>query len=95
MWFVVVGVLLVLMKWLEVGPVADWSWWVILVPFALAVAWWAFSDATGMSKQREMDKVERKRQERRRKAFDALGIKPSAASGHEKAAAYRAAREKQ
>ena len=95
MWFVVVGVLLVLMKWLEIGPVVDWSWWGILVPFPLAVAWWAFADASGMSKRREMDKVERKRQERRRKAFDALGITARSASGNEKAAAYRAAREKQ
>lgn len=95
MWFVVVGVLLVLMKWLEVGPVADWSWWVILVPFPLAVAWWAFVDASGISARREMDKVDQKRQDRRRKAFDALGISPRGASGHEKAAAYRATREKQ
>ncbi len=95
MLFVVIGVLLVLMKWLDVGPVVDWSWWAVLVPFALAVAWWAFADASGMTRRREMDKIDRKRQDRRRKAFDALGIKPQSASGLEKAAAYRASREKQ
>ena len=74
MWFVVVGCLLLLMKMTEVGFAADWSWGWILLPFGLAVAWWAFADATGMTRRREMDKMEERKQERRRRHMDALGL---------------------
>jgi small Trp-rich protein len=74
MWFIVVGVLLVVMKLADFGTVAAWSWWVVLVPFGLAALWWAYSDASGLTKRREMDKLDEKKRERRRKALDALGI---------------------
>lgn len=94
MWFVLIGTLLVVLKSADVAPVANWSWWGVLAPFAVAVVWWAFADATGMTTRREMDKVDRKRDERRRKAFESLGIQPRGSAGHEKAQAYRASREK-
>jgi small Trp-rich protein len=31
--------LLIALKWLEIGPMAQWSWWWILLPLALAFAW--------------------------------------------------------
>lgn len=72
--FVIVGVLLVLMKVGEFGPVAELSWWWVLSPFAGAVAWWAFADGTGLTKKREMDKMEQRKEERRRKALVNLGM---------------------
>jgi len=74
MWFIVLGVLLIVMKLADFGIVAVWSWWVVLAPFGLALAWWAYADASGFTKRREMDKLEEKKRERRRKAMDALGI---------------------
>jgi small Trp-rich protein len=74
MWFIVLGVLLIVLKLADFGIVAAWSWWVVLAPFGLAVAWWAYADASGYTKRREMDKLEEKKRERRRKALDALGI---------------------
>lgn len=74
MWFIVLGVLLIVMKLADFGIVAAWSWWVVLAPFGLALAWWAYADASGFTKRREMDKLEDKKKERRRKALDALGI---------------------
>ncbi len=41
------GILLVVLKYLEIGPVAQWSWWWVLSPFAVTAAWWAWADATG------------------------------------------------
>ena len=29
------GLLLVVLKWLEIGPVAAWSWWWVLAPFGV------------------------------------------------------------
>ena len=72
--FIVIGVLLIVAKLADVGPVAGWSWWVVLAPFACAALWWAFADASGLTKRREMDKLEEKKVERRRKAMEALGI---------------------
>ena len=34
-----IGTALVVMKWLEIGPVADLSWWWVLAPMAVALAW--------------------------------------------------------
>ena len=35
-----VGALLLALKVLGVEPVASWSWWWVLSPFALAIVWW-------------------------------------------------------
>jgi small Trp-rich protein len=74
MWFVLLGVLMVVMKLADFGVVASWSWWAVAVPFGLAALWWAYADSSGLTKRREMDKLEDKKLERRRKALDALGV---------------------
>jgi small Trp-rich protein len=76
MYFIVLGVLLILLKLAEFGAVAQWSWWIILSPFALAVVWWSWADASGYTKRREMDKLEQKKKERRKKNLAALGQEP-------------------
>jgi small Trp-rich protein len=37
--FVWIGALLIVLKWLEIGPFGQWSWWWVLLPLALAFAW--------------------------------------------------------
>ena len=71
---VIVGVLLLVAKMAEFGPFATWSWWIILAPFLVAILWWQFADSTGWTQRRAMDKMERRKQERREKAMDALGL---------------------
>jgi len=75
MYLLVVGVVLALLKALEIDPVVAWPWWGVLLPFALAVAWWAWADSTGYTRRKAMEKMEKKRQERIDKQRDALGIK--------------------
>ncbi len=74
MYFVVLGVLQLLMKTAEFGPVAAWSWWVVLWPFAAAVLWWAWADLTGYTKRREMDKMDKRVAERREQNLAKLGM---------------------
>jgi small Trp-rich protein len=74
MWFVVLGVIFIAMKLADVGFVAAWAWWWVLAPFALAVVWWAWSDSMGLTKKREMDKMEARKAERRRKNLENLGL---------------------
>ena len=51
MYFLLIGVLGLILKFLEIGPVAAMSWWLVLSPFALAVVWWAWADASGYTKR--------------------------------------------
>lgn len=64
MWFLMLGVLGVLLKYFEVGFVATLSWWIVLIPFGLAMAWWAWADASGYTKRKAMEREERRKQER-------------------------------
>jgi small Trp-rich protein len=74
MYFVVIGVLLLVMKVGEFGMVAAWPWWGILSPFGAAVLWWAFADGTGYTKRREMDKMDARVKKRREENLANLGM---------------------
>ena len=76
MYFVLLGLLLLGLKLAEVGPVAAWPWYGVLAPFAGAVIWWAWADATGYYKRREMRKLDQKKDLRRQRTMDALGTNP-------------------
>ena len=76
MLFLLMGIAAMLLKYLEVGPFATLSWWITLIPFGLAVAWWSFADATGYTKRREIDKMGKRKQERIDKQRDAMGMLP-------------------
>ncbi len=78
MWLVVLGVVLSGLKLAGVGVVAGWSWWVVLAPFALATAWWAVADATGITQRRAMEQEARRAAARREAQFESLGLKPPA-----------------
>ncbi len=72
--FLGLGILLLALKYLEIGPVAVWDWWVVLSPFALAVAWWAWADWSGYTKKKAVEKEESRKQDRIDKSRERLGI---------------------
>ncbi len=73
MYFLGLGLLLLLLKYLEIGPVAALSWWWILTPFALAVAWWAWADFSGYTKRKAMERENQRRQDRIDRNKTAIG----------------------
>lgn len=75
MFFLFTGIGLMLLKYFEIGFVAELSWWWVLSPFALAVAWWAWADTTGYTKRKAMERMDQKKQERIDRQREALGIK--------------------
>ncbi|MBD3893627.1 TIGR04438 family Trp-rich protein [Hydrogenophaga sp.] len=75
MYFMMLGVGLLLLKYLGLGFVADWSWWLVLSPFAMALAWWAWADASGYTKRRVMEKMEQKKQARIDRQRKSMGLK--------------------
>lgn len=99
MLFIAIGVLIILLHLAGIGPMADWTWrltgdlWKFCLPFILAAVWWFWSDSTGRTRRLEMEKMDQRKEARRRKNMVALGIDPRA---HDKrsarAAEYRAKR---
>ena len=76
MWFLGLGLALLAMKYLEFGPVAEWSWWVVLSPFGLAMAWWAWADWSGYTKKKSIEKENARKKARIDKNREALGLGP-------------------
>jgi len=80
--FIIVGVILIALRIAGVSPMADWNLeffgdlWKFALPFILALVWWAWSDASGLTKRREMQKDEERKADRRRRTIDNLGLGP-------------------
>lgn len=73
MYLLVLGVVLLAMKWLEFGPVAAWPWWWVFTPFGLAIAWWAWADSTGYTARQAMKREEARKQDRIDKNKEKIG----------------------
>ena len=76
MYFLGLGIVLLLLKWQEFGPVAEWSWWTVLAPFALAVVWWTWADWSGYTKRKAMERDDQRKQNRINRHLEAIGQKP-------------------
>ena len=74
MWFLMLGLLGVALKYFEIGFVASLSWWIVLIPFALAVAWWSWADASGYTKRKVVEKENQRRQDRIDRQRSNLGM---------------------
>lgn len=80
MLFVAIGVVLILLNIANIGPFGAWNWevwgdlWKFVLPFLFAVAWWIYSDKSGLNKQREMDRMEKRKKDRRKDNLAALGM---------------------
>ena len=72
--FLIIGVLLLAGKLAEIGPMGQWSWWVVLTPFGLATAWWAVSDKLGLTQRKAMQRMEDRKEKRRVEAMESLGL---------------------
>jgi small Trp-rich protein len=74
MWFLVGGIVLLVLWWAEIGPVAHLHWGWVLLPFVLAAVWWAVADAVGFTQRRAIDKMEARKIARRERDMKALGL---------------------
>ena len=80
MLFVIIGVLLILANLVGIGPTAAWNWeftgdlWKFCVPFGFAAAWWVWSDVSGLNKRREIERMEKKKADRRKENLVSLGL---------------------
>ncbi|RYF60864.1 MAG: TIGR04438 family Trp-rich protein [Comamonadaceae bacterium] len=74
MLFLLLGLVGVGLKFFEMTIVATWSWWIVLIPFALAMAWWAFADWSGYTKRKVMERENERKQERIDRHRSQLGM---------------------
>lgn len=77
MLFLLLGLLGIALKYLEVGMVAGWSWWIVLSPFALAVAWWAWADSSGYTKRKVVEREDKRKQARIDRQKSNMGLPTS------------------
>jgi small Trp-rich protein len=80
MFFVVLGVIGIILKYLEIGFVAQWNWWMVLSPFGMAIVWWTIIDLTGYTKRQAVKEEEARKKERIRRSREAMGLIPKASS---------------
>lgn len=76
MLFLGLGIILLLLKYLEIGVVAEWSWWIVLSPFALAVVWWTWADWSGYTKRKAVQKENQRKQARIDRQRQQMGFGP-------------------
>ena len=80
MLFVVLGLVIIVLNLFKVGTIGTWNWdlfgdlWKFSVPFLMAMAWWVWSDVSGLNKRREMDRMEKKKTGRREENLAKLGM---------------------
>ncbi|MDO4769635.1 MAG: TIGR04438 family Trp-rich protein [Brachymonas sp.] len=72
MYFLGIGVLLLILKLMEIDPVATWSWLYVLAPFGLAALWWSWADASGYTKRKAMEKMDAIKDKRLQEQREAL-----------------------
>jgi len=71
MWLLLVGLVLLVSKLLDFGPLAELSWWWVLLPFLAALIWWeVFERRLGLDKKKAFDELERAKKERIARALD-------------------------
>jgi small Trp-rich protein len=75
--FVWAGLLLIVLKWFELEPVANWSWWAILAPLAIAFAWFEMLEPLlGFDKRQADDDFAKMRQKRIQRQFPYIRVRP-------------------
>ena len=78
--FIVIGVGIILLHFLGFGPMANWTWnlsgdlWKFAVPFGAGRGLVVWADGTGLTKRREMEKMDERKRERREKNLVSLGM---------------------
>ena len=76
MYFLLLGIVAGVLKYLEIGPFAALDWWMVLSPFGMAVLWWWYADSSGYTKRKEIEKMDKRRDDRIEKSREAMGMLP-------------------
>ena len=68
---IILIVVLSVLRYLEIGPVANLSWWWIAALFGVAFIWFEFIERMlGLDKRKAHEELEQARKDRIKQAFD-------------------------
>lgn len=71
MWLIWIGVALIILKVLEIGVVAEVSWWWIVLPFGVGFLWFELVEKRlGLDKKKAFDEIDKAKKERIRKRLE-------------------------
>ncbi|MCU0931624.1 MAG: TIGR04438 family Trp-rich protein [Serpentinimonas sp.] len=76
MLFLILGVVLLLLKYFALTAVAEWPWWVVLAPFGLAVLWWSWADWSGYTRRKAAEREDERKETRINKGRARMGLPP-------------------
>ena len=76
MYLLLLGLVLLVLKYLQLDPVAGLSWWWVLSPFALAVIWWSWADQSGYTTHQASKKMDERKARRLDEGRKRLGLPP-------------------
>ena len=76
MYFLLIGIVGLALKYFEIELVSSLDWWLVASPLGLAVAWWLWADASGYTQRKEMKKMDNRRQKRIDKQRKSIGLPP-------------------
>ena len=71
MWLILIGLVLLVSKLLDIGPLAGLSWWWVLLPFLVALIWFeVFERRLGLDKKKAFDELDKAKKERIARALE-------------------------
>ena len=71
MWFIWVGVAMIILKVLEISMFSELSWWWVASPFILGYLWFELVEKRlGLDKKKAFDEIEKAKQDRIKKRME-------------------------
>ena len=71
MWFIWVGVAMIILKVLEISVFSELSWWWVALPFGVGLLWFELVEKRlGMDKKKAFDEIDKAKKERIKKRLE-------------------------
>ena len=71
MWFVWVGVAMIILKVLEISVFSELSWWWVALPFGVGFLWFELVEKRlGMDKKKAFDEIDKAKKDRIKKRLE-------------------------
>jgi small Trp-rich protein len=71
MWFIWVGVAMIVLKVLEISVFSELSWWWVALPFGVGFLWFELVEKRlGMDKKKAFDEIDKAKKERIKKRLE-------------------------
>lgn len=75
MYLLLLALVLTALKWAEINPVGQWSWWIVLGAYGSTALWWWWADVSGYTRRQAEERIEERRQKRIAQHKDGLGMR--------------------